>query len=211
MLHKRAVIAAFCVYGVLLAVAIVLSHSWTVGQGGKLDDFVKLAAVWFTGLTSALAASVTLLVLQAQTGAARKLEELKGDVARSVKLAEMRVSRAGQAADAVSSAMAAFYHQYAGLENDQFVDQEASKADKEMAVARARLVSLPSQVLEEKFLSLWQEGRNLYDRVRLLGADADAKKKKDLWLQYGPSLGALLREAEAQVQSALEQSFRSTA
>lgn len=211
MLHKRAVIAAFCVYGTLLVVAVVISHSWTIGQGGKLDDFVKLAAVWFTGLTSALAASVTLLVLQAQTGAARRLEELKGDVARSVKLAEMRVSRAGQAADAVSGAMAAFYHQYAALENDQFVDQDASKADKEMALARARLASLPSQVLEEKFVLLWQEGRNLHDHVRLLGADADAKKKKDLWLQHGPYLGALLREAEGQVQSALEQSFKGTA
>lgn len=206
MSQRRTLAVIVVAYLLSLTVAVVWSFNWNGTQGGKVDDFIKLAGTWFTALTTALGAAVTLIVMFAQRDATAKLEQLKGEVAKGVKFAEYRLSRAGQAADAISNAMSTFYYQYAGLENDTFIATDALKADREMGSVSARL-TLFSGTLSTAFTTFFQEGRNLHDELRNLGEAADATKRKALWTRYARSFGDKLANAQDELRKALKHAF----
>jgi len=205
--HRQRIAGTFAGYLTLLAVAVIWSYLWNQDHGAKIDDFIKLASAWFAALTSALGAAVTLLVLSEQRSTATQLEQLKGEIAKGVKFAEMRVSRAGQAADAISAAMANFYYQYAALENNTFVQVDATKADRDMGVARARLSVIASESLSTLFHEFWQAGRNLQDRLTALGEAATPIERKELWSRHAKELGERMMTAERELRRSLDRSF----
>lgn len=211
---------ALVVYATLLLLAALLC--WRFADGVQ-DSFVKLLAAWFTVLTSALAAAVSLFVFLGQQDAAKELEAvrikasaeleslrqagaasleaLKKDFAKELKVVEFSMGQAGRASEAVSMAMTDFYYALAATENNSFRLDDLEAAESSMRKARARLLDLLPEATQA-FDAFWQTGANIRGELRKAGATPQPAQYAEIWRRYVKTFGEQLKAAEvALVQS----------
>lgn len=189
---KRTLFAVTFIYVVLLAGAAV--WSWNFASNG--EEFVKLFAAWIAALTSALGAAVSVTVMFSQQKANTQLEQLKGEISKSVKAVEFGMGQTAKAVEAVSTATSNYYYSLATLEHGSFEEGDVKAADRSMRQARARLIDLlPTAQLA--FDAFWQVGSNVEGELRKL-APLTGKQEamKKVWRDYVEEFGGRLQEAE---------------
>src|SRR5262252_8650012 len=125
MSHKKVAIAVVAVYVVLLLVVAV----WSWNFAATRDEFAKLLAAWIAALTSALGAAVSIIVLLSQQKASSELEQLKGEITKSVKAVEFGMGQTAKASEAVSTALSSYYYALATLEYGEYQDGDGKAAE----------------------------------------------------------------------------------
>jgi hypothetical protein len=218
---SRTAFAVAGVYGVLLAAAAV--GSWRFSSSP--DEFVKLLAAWFSALTAALGAAVSLIVLLSQQKASAELERLKGeitskvnsdlerlkgDITKSVKAVEFGMGQTARASETVSTALSSYYYALATLELGTYEDGDAKAAEMLMRQARARLIDLLPDA-RAAFDAFYQVGANIQGELRRLGVltgQQDAMKK--VWRDYVADFGGKLGAAEAALKASQDKAREGT-
>lgn len=192
MNQKKLVIGAAVAYLLLLLVAAIWSWDFTASR----DEFVKLLAAWIAALTSALGAAVSLIVLHSQQKASIELEQLKGDISKSVKAVEFGMGQTAKATEAVSAAMSSYYYALATLEYGMYEDGDAKAADLLMRQARARLLDLLPDA-QRAFDGFWQVGANIQGELRKMAPLAGKQEAmKKVWRDYVQDFGDKMKAAE---------------
>lgn len=206
------VFCAFIGFATVSVVAVIGSARWTIGQGGDLEDFVRLAAVWFTVLPAAFTALMSFFLLRAQQASALEVENLKASwaagierlksgLAANIELTKARLSRIGRACEEIERAAMQYYYALAALERGDRPLKDWQGADAAMVAASAFTNAFDPDLLS-KWHAYWQYARHVKER----GATADsAHARKQLWQKEAKAIGehleALLQDLHARANT----------
>src|SRR5437870_3937612 len=131
-MKPKTLLTIIFVYVAIAIIVIVASWYWTIGKGGKIEDFAKVAPLWLTCLTALLAAVVSIITSVIQAKNQQALEKTKSLLAINLEFIKSRLSVEREAYQKLYAATIVYYYSLSPLEVGQMNEALIEKAEEQM-------------------------------------------------------------------------------
>jgi hypothetical protein len=191
-MKTKTLVTIIIVFVAIAIIAIVASWNWTIGKGGKIEDFAKVATLWLTCLTALLAAVVSIISSVIQAKNQQALEKTKSLLATNLEFIKSRLSVEREAYQKLFAAAIVYYYSLSPLEVGKIDEALIEKAEEQMINACNYLMFIEEEH-KELWFGIWQEARNIAD----LAKNSDISKKKEVWRNNVKGFGRKVNEFES--------------
>lgn len=178
-------------YVAIAIIMVVASWYWTVGIGGKTEDFAKVAPLWITCLTALLAAVISIITSIMQSKNQQVLEKTKSLLAMNLEFIKSRLAVEKEAYQKLYAATIIYYYSLSPLEVGNMDETLIAKAEEQMINACSNIMFIQEEH-KELWFDVWQKARNIADMAKNL----DSSKRKEVWKNNVKIFGGKVNELE---------------